>query len=137
MQATDPRQELIEAREACQNFVITAKTGAIRAYPRGPVLGTVERAGRVWGGYIRDYWAGGSTKRGAAISVLDRVAASVTEAFLVALIERHPTRLDDIREAIATPWREDPNALGGLCSERDLERALRAVEINRSVKESA
>jgi hypothetical protein len=134
---TDHRQELIEARAACRNFVITKKTGAIRVRPRGPQVGVVDRESGEWAAYARGEVARGSTRREAAAGALHRYANRVAEAFLVDLIERHSGRLDDIRLAIANSWRDDPNALGELCSEDDLKKALRAVEINRSIREAA
>lgn len=145
---TDHRQELIEALKACCNFVITAKTGAIRAYPRGPVLGHVECDRdpwpNEWWAYVEDVegveaaWSPGAKgRKESARKVLAYRRSRIVSDFLVGLIERHPDRLGAIREAIRTPWRDDPCALGGLCSEDDLEKAMRAVAINRSVREAA
>lgn len=134
----DHRQPLIDARNACVRFTITAKTGAIRPYPRAEPLGHVERINGKWTAWIGafDRWTTGDTKGGAAESALGFRADRIAEAFLASLIARHPDRLDDIRLAIATPWRGDPNALGGLCTERNLERALEATVIDRRVKEA-
>lgn len=144
---TDHRQELIEARAACRNFVITAKTGAIRPYLRSrTVLGHVEcdrdPYPNEWHAYVDGALAmysmsGSDGRKKAARLALDDRREQIAQTLLVDLIERHPDRLVAIREAIRTPWRDDPCALGGLCSEDDLEKAMRAVAINRSVREAA
>lgn len=141
----DARQKLIEAREACTRFVITAKTGAIRARARGPVLGTVERdtSPGNYAYYMIAVSLDGQvsrvsmTRKGAADALLHALAADAAEKFLVDLLERDAGLVGAIREAIATPWRDDPNALGGLCYEIDLERAMQTVATNRSVREAA
>lgn len=137
------RTDLIEAVEAIRTFHIS-RDGKLRTRPRGAVVGLVEldrdpypmewkaytepTVGRD-NGYAVGGWNGPEGKQWVAETAMRWRAKDIRHDFLIDLILRHPSRLDDIRYATTVPYREDPAALGGLATEEHIDDALETIRI--------